>query len=84
MLGRLRMSVDDAIEAYATLSQEVFSKNNRKLWWQNEAFKATTLERAFKKVVADQLKNEHKPPEESAQKLERLMDPRGVNGSCKT
>lgn len=51
MLGRLRMSVDDALSKYAELSKEVFSA--RKLVGDGK-FKASKLEGAIKKVVAEQ------------------------------
>lgn len=51
MLGRLRMSVDDALHTYAQLSKEVFSKEKS---GGDGAFKASKLEAAIKKVISAQ------------------------------
>lgn len=51
MLGRLRMSVDDALRKYAELTKEVFSE--RKLMGDGK-FKASKLEDAIKKVIVEQ------------------------------
>lgn len=84
MLGRLRMSVDEATKAYAALSDKIFSKDNMKKW-KPELFKASTLEAAFKKIVADQLaKLNANQGKGTAEALERMMDPRAENEACKT
>ncbi|KAG8782384.1 hypothetical protein FRC12_020889 [Ceratobasidium sp. 428] len=49
MLGRLRMSVQEAIEAYTDLAKDVFS--NTKIPWKEGNYKATNLERAIKIIV---------------------------------
>ncbi|KAJ7841461.1 hypothetical protein B0H13DRAFT_1910291 [Mycena leptocephala] len=49
MLGRLRMSVKDAVEAYGELSKEVFS--DVKSQGSNGRFKASKLEKAIKGIV---------------------------------
>ena len=49
MLGRLRMTVDDAIEAYQQLAREVFSDPKRTTG--DGKFKATVLEKVFKGIV---------------------------------
>jgi hypothetical protein len=82
MLGRLRMSVDEATQAYAALSDKVFSKKNMKRL-KPEVFKASTLEEAFKKIIADQVRKGHSQREESAERFDRMMDPRADSGSCK-
>jgi hypothetical protein len=51
MLGRLRMGVDTAIDAYNGLVQQVFSDQKR--WHGNGRFKATKLEEVFKSIVQD-------------------------------
>ncbi|KAJ7438759.1 FabD/lysophospholipase-like protein [Mycena latifolia] len=51
MLGRLRMSVEDAIQAYDTLAQEVFSET--KHFGQDGKFKASQLEAAIQKIVKE-------------------------------
>lgn len=51
MLGRLRMSVDDALHKYAELSKDVFSDVQ---FLGDGAFKASKLEAAIKKVISEQ------------------------------
>lgn len=51
MLGRLRMSVDDALRKYAELAKDVFSE---KQLLGDGRFKASKLEEVIKKVVAEQ------------------------------
>ena len=51
MLGRLRMSVKDAISAYETLRPQI-------KWGSAERFKATSFEKALKKIFKqEQLKD---------------------------
>ncbi|KAG5716586.1 Calcium-independent phospholipase A2-gamma [Termitomyces sp. T112] len=50
LLGRLCMSVDEAINVYNEFAGKVFSE--RKYCWQDGTFKASTLEAAVKKIVA--------------------------------
>jgi hypothetical protein len=52
MLGRLGMTVDEAIEQYTETAAAIFSKKNRKASYKSEAFRATTLERKFQDLVA--------------------------------
>ncbi|KAG8738520.1 hypothetical protein FRC10_006766 [Ceratobasidium sp. 414] len=49
MLGRLRMSVDQAITAYVQLAGDIFSET--KLLWKEGTYKASNLERAIKIIV---------------------------------
>ena len=49
MLGRLRMTVDDAIEAYQQLAGKVFK--DVKWTTSDSKFKATELEKAIKEIV---------------------------------
>ncbi|KAJ6614228.1 FabD/lysophospholipase-like protein [Mycena sp. CBHHK59/15] len=51
MLGRLRMTVEDAISAYGRLSGDIFSEV--KPVGSNGKFKATKLENGFKQVVRE-------------------------------
>ncbi|CUA74931.1 Calcium-independent phospholipase A2-gamma [Rhizoctonia solani] len=51
MLGRLRMSISEAIEAYVELSDQIFSEHKHR--WQDGRFKASLLEKAIKKIVSD-------------------------------
>ncbi len=53
MLGRLKLSVPEAIAKYATLAGEVFS--SKKLPGKDGEFKASVLEKAIKDVVTAQL-----------------------------
>lgn len=55
MLGRLGMSVDEAIQAYGNFAKRVFSQ--KKWRTQDGAFKATELEKAIKDIVAQKLVN---------------------------
>ena len=50
MLGRLRMGIDDAINWYNRLAEQVFSDQKR---WGEGKFKATKLESFLKSVVGD-------------------------------
>ncbi len=52
MLGRLGMTVDEAIEQYTATASAIFSKKNRKADYKREAFKATTLEKLMQELVA--------------------------------
>ncbi|KAJ7803119.1 hypothetical protein B0H14DRAFT_3778711 [Mycena olivaceomarginata] len=71
MLGRLRMSVEDAIKAYGELSKDVFS--DVKPPWSDGRFKASKLEKVMKQIV--RAKSASQNPEE------RLEDSR--NNACK-
>lgn len=48
MLGRLRMSTQEAIEQYRSLAKTIFSERKRS---KKEMFKATNLMEAIKEVV---------------------------------
>ncbi|KAJ7819764.1 hypothetical protein B0H14DRAFT_1352067 [Mycena olivaceomarginata] len=71
MLGRLRMSVEDAVKAYGQLAKEVFS--DVKPLGSDGRFKASKLEKAIKEIV--RAKSALQDPEE------RLEDTR--NNACK-
>lgn len=51
MLGRLRMSVDDAIEAYTCLASNVFGDKKLIVPAGSGVFRATKLEQGLKKMV---------------------------------
>ena len=53
MLFRLRMSVDDAIKAYARLAKDVFSE--QKWFFKDGKFKASRLEGAISTVIQEAL-----------------------------
>ncbi|KAJ7819757.1 hypothetical protein B0H14DRAFT_2600393 [Mycena olivaceomarginata] len=72
MLGRLRMSVEDAVKAYGQLAKEVFS--DVKPLGSDGRFKASKLEKAIKEIV--RAKSALQDPEE------RLEDTQ--NNACKT
>ncbi|PVH79896.1 FabD/lysophospholipase-like protein [Cadophora sp. DSE1049] len=59
LLGRLRMSVPDAIKQYGELSEYVFSEQKRGgiglFTTKNGKFKATKLEEAIRKVLVEKL-----------------------------
>jgi hypothetical protein len=74
MLGRLRLTVDQAIDQYNQFAAHVFSNKKRK--GKDGTFKASKLEEAIKKVV-ESYGVEHSPDE-------RMMDPRPANTVCKT
>jgi uncharacterized protein (UPF0335 family) len=71
MLGRLRMSVEDAIKAYGQLTKEVFS--DVKSPGSDGRFKASKLEKAIKEIV--RAKSASQDPEE------KLED--NQNNACK-
>jgi hypothetical protein len=73
MLGRLRLTIDEAIEQYGQFARYVFS--DKKWKGQDGAFKATKLEDIIKKIVKAY------GVEGSAEEL--MMDPRPVDQVCK-
>ena len=71
ILFRLRMTIDDAINAYVYLTRHVFSE--RQSWFHRDGiFKASRLEDAIVKIISAQLKVD----EDQAREL-RILD---VNG----
>jgi hypothetical protein len=53
MLGRLNMSMNQAITSFNRLMSEVFSNRNAITTGGAEAFKAKTLERGLKRIVRE-------------------------------
>ena len=53
LLGRLRLSVSQAIEKYGALSKHVFSE--QKPGWKDGRFKASKLEEAIRNVLTETL-----------------------------
>ncbi|KAF8756665.1 Mitochondrial translation optimization protein [Rhizoctonia solani] len=51
MLGRLHMSIDDAIKSYLHLMRTVFSERKFTMKWDTGAFKSTVLERELKDLI---------------------------------
>ena len=70
MLGRLGMSVENAVRCYGTLSGTVFS--DMKQAWGDGRFKASQLEKVIKEIVKEQTRKEN----------ERMMPPH--DRGCKT
>lgn len=57
MLGRLRMSIDDCIDAYLLLSDRIFQKKRHRVTVKGNIqgrFDSEELERAIKEVVVAQ------------------------------
>jgi patatin-like phospholipase/acyl hydrolase len=52
MLGRLRMTTEEALQQYRLLASRIFSKENRKNWLNSE-YKASTLEECIKTLVEE-------------------------------
>ncbi|KAI5776949.1 acyl transferase/acyl hydrolase/lysophospholipase [Geopyxis carbonaria] len=73
MLGRLQMTIPEAIKQYSDLAERVFSQ--QKWLWQDGKFKATALQEAIKEVVRNYGVLED--PEET------MLDDRSIEG-CKT
>jgi hypothetical protein len=53
MLGRLRMSTKEALEAYDTCAARIFSRQNKKTWSFSERFCATALKEAVEGIVKE-------------------------------
>ncbi|CAE6475576.1 unnamed protein product [Rhizoctonia solani] len=51
MLGRLRMSIDDAISSYVRLMRVVFSNRKYKIVGDSGVFRSTVLERELKEII---------------------------------
>jgi hypothetical protein len=71
MLGRLRMSVDQAIVQYGTLVQ---SFRDVRMFAGDGAFSATKFEEVIKEIVKERTRNPDEP----------MMDPRSEGVGCKT
>ena len=53
MLGRLRMTTEEALSAYNSVASAIFSEKNRKPIYKDGAFKASTLETKIKDLVKE-------------------------------
>jgi len=53
MLGRLRMTTDEALRTYNSLAHAIFSKDNKKWKGKDGLFKATTLEKKVQEIVLE-------------------------------
>ncbi|KAK0432598.1 acyl transferase/acyl hydrolase/lysophospholipase [Armillaria borealis] len=51
MLGRLKMSTEEALQSYNKISSTVFSAENRKPFYRDGKFKSTTLKKEIQNVV---------------------------------
>jgi hypothetical protein len=72
MLGRLRMSVTEAIDHYKTLAQRVFS--NASLIGRDRKFRANKLEEVLKEIVENM----------TGRPDELMLDRRPEGEACKT
>lgn len=59
MLGRLRMTTEEALKAYNSIASAIFSNKNRKAIYKDGEFKATTLETEIKRIVKDKNLGDH-------------------------
>lgn len=71
MLGRLRMSTQEALTKYNEIAERVFGPSNTKWRYQEGTFKASTLELEIKKLVAEY--------SESGDGGERMLDVSAVH-----
>jgi len=62
MLFRLQMSIDEAINAYATLARRVFSE--KKMLFQEGTFKASRLEDAIVSIIRERPNEADEDPRE--------------------
>ncbi|KAK4239690.1 hypothetical protein C8A03DRAFT_13946 [Achaetomium macrosporum] len=53
MLGRLRMSTKEALQAYDECAAKIFSSKNRKTWSLTERFRATALQQVVETLVKE-------------------------------
>ncbi len=51
MLGRLKMSTEEALQSYNKISSMVFSAENRKPFYRDGKFKATMLEKEIRNAI---------------------------------
>ncbi|CAE6414309.1 unnamed protein product [Rhizoctonia solani] len=77
MLGRLRMSVSDAIKAYVSLSEKIFSEHKHR--WQEGKFKATLLEEAIKDIVSKYSENR----DAETRMFDPLLQPHAETRGCR-
>lgn len=57
MLGRLQMTVDQCIDAYASLSDRIFQKKRHRVKWNGQVqgrFDSDELERCIKEIIVKQ------------------------------
>ncbi|KAK4230672.1 hypothetical protein QBC38DRAFT_468512 [Podospora fimiseda] len=53
MLGRLRMSTEEALREYEECAEKIFSKENKKRWNLSDKFRATALQEVIEGIVKD-------------------------------
>ena len=91
MLGRLRMSTEDALVRYNDIAGRIFSKENKKWKTQDGTFKASTLEAQVKLLVAEEVEkiapassNEEKAAQSTeASKETKMLDESSKDGMGK-
>ena len=86
MLGRLRISTDEALKAYSTIAGAIFSPENKKWRTQDGMFKATTLENHIKRVVSQKLHGERIKQERTSNENgeDLMLDPSQTPGNTKS
>ncbi|KAK0447477.1 FabD/lysophospholipase-like protein [Desarmillaria tabescens] len=72
MLGRLKMSTEEALQSYDRISSAVFTAENRKPFYSDGKFKATTLEKEIKNVVR----------QAGCSDDQKLLDPNAKGNAC--
>ncbi|KAK4128612.1 hypothetical protein N657DRAFT_676369 [Parathielavia appendiculata] len=53
MLGRLRMSTKEALQAYDNCAAKIFARDNRKTWSLSDKFQATALREVVESIVKE-------------------------------
>jgi len=86
------MSVDDATIAYVSIADQIFSRANKKMILKRSVFKASTLETAIKRLVAERTESDETTKHANIEgvntsqgnvgALQRMMDQR--QNACKT
>ncbi len=59
MLGRLRMTTQEALQAYNSIASAIFSERNKKWQFQDGLFKASTLENKVQEIVLGRNLGQH-------------------------
>ncbi|KAK4151190.1 hypothetical protein C8A00DRAFT_17376 [Chaetomidium leptoderma] len=67
MLGRLRMSTEEALQEYDNCSAKIFASKNKKTWSISERFQATALQEAVEGIVkqrgrGERMRDPENPP----------------------
>jgi hypothetical protein len=73
MLGRLRMSTNEALQEYDNCAAKIFSRENRKKWSLSDKFQATALQEAVQDIVKERGLGEHMRDPESRSKGKAIV-----------